>query len=128
MKKRSHQQFVTDWKQTMKEACRIARENISKSSLYNKGYYDKRAKATVIKPGDWVLCRNVRQTKLNSYWEEAIFEVMEQKGDLPVFKIRNKNRNSDVRTMHRNLLMKCDSLPPDMFEKADVSKTKDNRK
>lgn len=132
VRKRSHQQFVADWKQTMEEACRIARDNISKSSLYNKGYYDKRAKATVIKPGDWVLCKNVRQRggtqKLNSYWEEAIFEVIEQKGDLPVFKIRNKNKESDVRTMHRNLLMKCDSLPPDMFKKTVVAKAKEKRK
>ena len=62
-----------------------------------------------------VLMRNKREKggtgKLQSYWEEAIFKVIEKKENLPVYKIKNINKLKDIRVKHRNLLMKCEELP-----------------
>ena len=64
--------------------------------------------------------RNYREKggtgKLKSFWEEAIFEVLEKKEDLPVYKVQNLQKPSDVRVVHRNKIMKCDELPLDTFE------------
>jgi hypothetical protein len=104
----------------MQEAVEIARRNIKRSADYNKLYYNKKARAVEIVDGDMVLMRNVRERggtgKLNSFWEETLFKVVEKRGEMPVYRIKNINKSSDVRVVHRNLLMKVDQLPLDVFD------------
>jgi hypothetical protein len=118
--RKSHKEFVSEWHRSMKEAFEIAQENIEKTSSYNKKNYDKRAKAVDLAVGDRVLMRNVRERggngKLRNHWESTIFQVIEKKDDIPVFKVKNLKKGSDVRILHRNLLMKCDDLPLDVFD------------
>ena len=132
LQKKSHEQFVKEWHQTMKEAVQVARKNVNKSAQYNKQYYDKKAKAVEMKVGDMVLNKNDREKggtgKLKSYWEEAIFEVLEKKADLPVYKIRNVKKNNDIRVVHRNNLMKCEELPTNVFEERSVTNRKSKPK
>ena len=120
LKDMSHEQFVQQWQKSMQEAVGIARENIGKSSEYNRKYYNNKVKAVEIIVGDKVLVKNVRARggtgKLRSYWEEALFKVVEKRDGVPVYKIKNMKKASDVRVVHRNLLMKCDQLPEDIFE------------
>ena len=125
--RQTHEQFVQDWQTAMQEAVKVARENITKSAQYNKRYYDKRAKAVEIVVGDMVLVKNVRERsggKLKSYWEEALFKVVEKKDNLPVYTIKNMKKARDVRTVHRNLIMKCDELPLDVFDQDEEPKLK----
>jgi transposase InsO family protein len=121
--RKSHKQYVSEWHRSMKEAFEITQNNICKSQDYNKQHYDKRAKAVDLAVGDRVLVRNLRERggngKLRNHWESAIFEVLEKKLDLPVFKVKNLKKPSDVRTLHRNLLMKCDDLPLDVFDEEE---------
>ena len=96
LKRKSYEQFAKDWKESMREAYLLADTKMKKSGAYNKKYYDKKAKAVEIEEGDKVLVRNVREKggtgKLKSYWEEAIFTVVEKRGELPVFKIKNEKK------------------------------------
>ena len=91
---------------------------------YNKDKYDKKAKAAEMVIGDHVLMQNRRDReggtgKLASYWEHNIFEIIEKKEDSPVYKIRNISKKSDVRVVHRNLLMLCNDLPLDVFKEPE---------
>ena len=104
----------------MQQAFTIANEQVKKASKYNKQYYDKKVKETEIQVGDNVLIRNVRERggtgKLRSYWESSIFEVIEKDENLPVYTMKNLHKGCDKRIMHRNLLMKCNDLPVDLFQ------------
>ena len=85
-----------------------------------------------IKEGDRVLVKNLRETggtgKLKSRWEHQIFEVVNQQGDLPVYRLRNMDNRKDVRTLHRNHIMKCEELPLDVFKEVQVEQPKQNPK
>ena len=109
LKNRSYQKFVDDWLAAMQEAFKLAKEHMQKSSQYSKQYYDKKVKGTEILVGDLVLVRNVRERggtgKLNSYWEENIFEVVKKDQNIPVYTLKNMNKSSDVRDIHGNLMM-----------------------
>ena len=120
----SHEKFVQEWEESMKKAYEIARENIRKSAGYNKKYYDQKARTVEIKVGDLVLVRNLRERggrgtgKLRNYWEEKIFKVIEVKDNVPVYTIKNTKKSKDIRTIHRNHLMKVE-LPLDIFDKKE---------
>ena len=53
-------------------------------------------------------------------------DTIEKKENLPVYKIRSLKKGRDIRVVHRNLLMKCEELPEDVFdeERKQVSKPK----
>ena len=117
----------------MKEAVEIARQNIKKSAEYNKKNFDKKAKAVDLEIGDRVLMRNVRERggtgKLRSYWEEAVSKVVKKREGLPVYEIQNVRKSSDVRVVHRNMLMRCNELPLSVFDDAEkVPRAKKNQK
>ena len=67
-----------------------------------------------------VIVKNVREKggtgKLKTSWEEKMFEVLEKKENLPVYKVKNLKKGSDIRVVHRNLLMKCEELPQNIFD------------
>ena len=117
---RSHQQFVDEWKRSMKEVFRVAREKSEVSQAYNKKKYDGKVKEIGIEAGDHVLVKNLREKggtgKLKSHWEHQIFKVVRQQGDLPVFQVTSLDNPRDVRVLHRNHLMKCEELPFDVFK------------
>ena len=126
LKRQTHQEFVEQWQLSMQEAVEIARRNIRRSADYNKLYYNKKARAVEIVEGDMVLMRNVRERggtgKLKSFWEETLFKVVEKRGGMPVYKIQNINKKGDVRVVHRNLLMKVDQLPLNVFDEVKQKK------
>ena len=119
LKNQTHKQFVNDWRSSMEEAFEIANMNIKKSSTYNKHHHDKKVKEIEIRPGDKVLIRNMKEKggtgKLKSYWEHEVYKVIKRDEKLPVYTLQNLNRNVK-RLMHRNILMKCNDLPLEMFE------------
>ena len=117
---------------SMEEAFQLANTNIEKSADYNKRHYDKNIKEVEILPGDQVLVRNMREKggtgKLKSYWEQQIFQVIEKKANLPVYKIRSLSNKGDIRVIHRNLMMKCNELAEDVFEERKMKIVGDKRK
>ena len=126
IKRKSHQEFVDEWKKSMGEAFKLANEKIEKTADYNKRHYDKSAHEVEIGIGDRVLMKNVRERggtgKLRSHWEHSMFEVTEKKADLPVYTITNINKKKDIRVVHRNLLMKANELPENLFQQKKKKK------
>ena len=61
IRNKSHQQFVKEWHQSMKEAMQVAQANMQKSAGYNQKYHDGKAKIVEVQVGDHVLVRNYRE-------------------------------------------------------------------
>ena len=126
LKEVSHKKFACDWKNSMQQAFHLANNNIKKAADYNKQHYDKRVQGVELELGDQVLVRNMREKggtgKLKSFWEERIFKVIEKKKDLPVYKVISLADKRDSRVLHRNLMMKCNDLSPDIFKDISIKK------
>lgn len=109
--------YAEKWAEKMTEAYKIASEHSQQSSLRNKAYCDQKSKGVVLKPGDRVLVKNLREKgglgKLRSYWERAIYVVKEQVGDNPVYIVSPESGEHRSRTLHRNLLLLVNDLPVD---------------
>ena len=122
----SHSQFVEEWKNSMKQAFKLANEHIEKAGGYNKQHYDRKIHGVELKVGDQVLLRNMREKggtgKLRSHFERGVFEVVEKRNKLPVYVIKNVNKEKDRRTVHRSKLMECNDLPKTVFEEVSVKK------
>ncbi|PFX33474.1 Retrovirus-related Pol polyprotein from transposon 17.6 [Stylophora pistillata] len=107
--------YVKTWQASMKQAYDIASRNTTKSSTRSKAYYNKKASAAVLRPGDRVLVRNLSERrgpgKLRSYWEEQIYVVDEHISDSPVYKVKPEHTRGKQRVLHSNLLLPCDALP-----------------
>ena len=116
--RKSYDTFVKNWKKSLKDAYQVASRNTQAAAVSNKQRYDKKVKEVLIEVGDKVLVRNLTPRggtgKLRSWWEQAIYEVMEKRENVPVYKVRKLGTNH-VRTLHRNLLMKVSDLPLDAF-------------
>ena len=130
--RKSHKKFVSDWKDSMEQAYKLANANIDKAAAYNKKTYDKKVQGVELKVGDQVLVRNVREQggtgKLRSHWERGVFEIVKKKDQLPVYIIQNVNKKKDQRTVHRNLLMECNDLPKQIFEDVQEKALKAQKK
>jgi transposase InsO family protein len=116
--KGNHAEYVKRWKGAMKDAYTKAISNASKAASAGKSNYDRKVRFTVLEPGDRVLVRNLTERggpgKLRSYWENQIYQVVEQKGELPIFVVKPEGgAKGRSRVLHRNLLLPCDFLPPD---------------
>ena len=111
----SHQQYAKKWSQSMQEVYRIVGRNARKAGKKGKSQHDRCMGNVVLQPGDRVLVRNLKERggpgKLRSYWEEQIHVVVRRMENSPVYEVRPENSTHGVRTLHRNLLLACDSLP-----------------
>ena len=116
----THTKCVDKWKFAMKEAYSLALKNTSKSATDGKQQYDRKASFSKLQPGDKVLVRNLSERggpgKLRSYWEQQINVVIEQRGDLPIYKVNPEGQPDKSRVLHRNLLLPCDFLAAETQE------------
>ena len=81
-----------------------------------KGYYDQKVRRATLQIGDRVLVRNLSERggpgKLRSHWEDSIYIVVNQKRpDSSVYEVKPEAGNGPTRTLHRNLLFLCNTLP-----------------
>jgi transposase InsO family protein len=58
----SYETYVENWRKAMQQAHQIASQKTSKASTKGKRQFDKKARAVLLKPGDRVLVRNLRET------------------------------------------------------------------
>ena len=119
--RKTYDRFVKNWKDSLRDAQQVASQNIERAAAANKRQYDQRIKHVAIEVGDRVLVHNLTPKggtgKLRSWWEQKIYEVVEKREKVPVFKVKPVGGGL-VRTLHRNLLMKVDHLPLDAFGEA----------
>ncbi len=88
-------------------------------------YYDKKARATVLDPGDQVLVRSswaVGNQKFADCWFDKPHEVVEKFRDTPVYKVRNLSTGK-IFPIHRNhlLLIKAHVLQCEELEEVPVT-------
>ena len=112
---KDYNQFVLRWKEQMQEAFHIANRRVRVGAHRGKRHYDKKAHAVELTEGDRVLVKNLTKRegpgKLRSYWEQTTHVVRRKLGDLPVYEVVPETGEGRVRTLHRNMLCPCDSLP-----------------
>ena len=117
LNQKTYNEFVKDWKASMKEAYQVVYQQMEKVGNYNKQYYDSKIKTVDIEVGDHVLVRNIDKDpggKIKSHWEQRIWLVTAKEDNIPVYTIKLLN-GSRVKKVHRNLLMKVNNLPLETF-------------
>ena len=112
----------------MEEAYKTAAKVSEKVAAKNKEGYDKKASASELQSDDRVLVRNLREKggpgKLRSYYEEAIYKVLERRGDSPVYVVQPEE-GGEVRVLHRNHLLPVgEGLVPKKKETPKVKTTR----
>ena len=112
----SYPQYVSYWESAMKQAYQLAAKRSHNSGEKAKGYYDQKVWHATLQIGDRVLVRNLSEWggpgKLRSHWEDSIYIVINQKcPDSPVYEVKPEAGNVRTRTLHRNLLFLCNTLP-----------------
>ncbi len=92
--------------------------------------YDAGLLSSVLRKGDRVLVKNRSERggpgKLRSYWEPDIHIVVRRVRDSPVYEVRREDGRGDTRTLHRNMLMQCESLP--VMEKSQEKRIRVRKK
>ncbi|CAJ1057667.1 unnamed protein product [Xyrichtys novacula] len=119
---KSHSQYVQRLKSHLDESYKIATQNAAKTAARNKARFDSHVTASKLEAGDRVLVRAVRlrgKHKLADKWETDVYVVVKQAGNLPVYTLRPENKDGPLRTLHRDLMLPCGSLPLSV-EKLDL--------
>ena len=114
----NRRKYADQWQTKLKEAYNIVRERTEKAGLRARTHYDRKAKLSSLYLGDRELVRRLALPggpgKLDSYWEQKIYVVLQRKrNDMPVYDVRPEDNSGRVRTLHRNHLLPCESLASD---------------
>ena len=120
---KSYDQFVRDWKESMKTAFQLAYQNSGQAAAANKRRYDAKVNTASIGVGDHVLVRNLSERdgawKLRSWWEQKLYVVVSVRDLVPVFTVRPIDSRK-TRTVHRNMLLRVNDMPLDAFGQIPV--------
>ena len=103
---------VETMQKRLKEAFEVARRLTYEEATKQRRYYDRRAGAVTLQPGDVVMvCTDgfVGKRKVKDRWEDGGFIVESQLGDWPVYKVRcpsaDDRRKPKYRILHWNRLL-----------------------
>ena len=103
---------VATMQKRLKEAFEVARRLTYEEATKQCRYYDRRAGAVTLQPGDVVMVRTdsfVGKRKVKDHWEDGGFIVESQLGDWPVYKVRcpsaDDRQKPKYRILHRNRLL-----------------------
>ncbi|KAK7909418.1 hypothetical protein WMY93_014102 [Mugilogobius chulae] len=113
-KHQPHSQYVQSLKSRLKESYNIASKNAAKAAEKNKVRFDQKVIPSKLETGDRVLVRSVRlrgKHKLSDKWEQDVYVVVKQAGDMPVYVVKPERQDGPTRTLHRDLLLPCGFLP-----------------
>jgi transposase InsO family protein len=110
---RTKHEYVRKLHDRLSNAYKKAKATADQAAASDKKYYDMKAHASYLKPGDLVLVRNVSQRgkrKIADKWEEDPYIIVAQPDvNVPVFDVKkNDPRAKKIRTLHRNLLLPLD--------------------
>ena len=123
---------VAAMQKSLKEAFTVARHLASQEAARQRRYYDCKAGAVALQPGDVVMvCTNgfVGKRKVKDRWEDGGFIVESQLEDWPVYKVRcltsDAKQKPKYRILHRNCLLfvtnEDDAVVPGQLAQAKVS-------
>ena len=123
---------VVAMQKRLKEAFTVARHLTSQEAARQRRYYDRKAGAVALQPGDVVMVRTdgfVGKRKVKDWWEDGGFIVESQLEDWPVYKVRcltsDAKQKPKYRILHRNHLLlvinEDDPVVPGQLAQAKVS-------
>ena len=123
---------VVAMQERLKEAFAVARHLTSQEAARQRRYYDRKAGAVALQPGDIVMVRTngfVGKRKVKDQWEDGGFIVESQLEDWPVYKVRCPTSDAKQKPkyciLHRNRLLlvtnEDDSVVPGQLVQAKVS-------
>ena len=123
---------VVAMQKRLKEAFAVARHLTSQEAARQRRYYDRKAGAVALQPGDVVMvCTDgfVGKRKVKDQWEDRGFIVESQLEDWPVYKVRcptsDVKQKPKYRVLHRNCLLlvtnEDDPVVPGQSAQAKVS-------
>ena len=103
---------VVAMQKRLKEAFTVARCLTSEEVARQCRYYDRKAGAVALQPGDVVMVRTngfVGKRKVKDCWEDGGFIVKSQLGDWPVYKVKcptsDARQKPKYQILHRNRLL-----------------------
>ena len=103
---------VAAMQKRLKEAFAVARHLTSQEAAKQRCYYDRKAGAVALQPGDVVMVQTngfVGKQKVKDRWEDGGFIVESQLEDWPVYKVRcptaDAKQKPKYRILHRNHLL-----------------------
>ena len=103
---------VVAMQKRLKEAFTVARHLTSEEVARQCRYYDRKAGAVALQPGDIVMVRTngfVGKWKVKDQWEDGGFIVESQLEDWPVYKVKcptsDTRQKPKYRILHRNRLL-----------------------
>ena len=123
---------VVAMQKRLKEAFAVARHLTSQEAARQRRYYDRKAGAVALQPGDVVMVHAngfVGKRKVKDRWEDGGFIVESQLEDWPVYKVRcptsDARQKPKYRILHRNRLLlvtnEDDPVVPGQLAQAKVS-------
>ena len=128
---------VVAMQKRLKEAFAVARHLTSQEAAKQRCYYDHKAGAVALQPGDVVMvCTDgfVGKQKVKNWWEDEGFIVESQLEDWPVYKVRCPTTDAKwkpkYQILHRNRLLlvtnEDDTVIPGQQAQAEVTPTISN--
>ena len=103
---------VAAMQKRLKEAFAVARCLTSEEAAKQRRYYDRKAGAVALQPGDVVMVRTdgfVGKRKVKDQWEDGGFIVESQLKDWPVYRVKcptsDDRQKPKYRILHRNRLL-----------------------
>ena len=100
---------VVAMQKRLKEASAVARHLTSQEAAKQWHYYDRKAGAVALQPGDVVMVRTdgfMGKQKVKDWWEDGGFIVESQLEDWPVYKVRcptaDAKQKPKYQILHRN--------------------------
>ena len=121
----------------LKEAFTVARHHTSQEAARQRCYYDCKAGAVALQPGEVVMVHTdgfVGKRKVKDRWEDGGFIVESQLEDWPVYKVRcltyDVKQKPKYHILHRNHLLlvtnEDDAVVPGQSAQAKVSQVVSN--
>lgn len=107
--------YIKQLKERMGKAYEIASAEAAKVGMKNKEIYDRKVKETKLEIGDRVLVRNVlnQGLKLADKWGKNQYIVVAiPDSRVPVYKVKLESGSGSTRTLHRNMLLPFNHIPP----------------
>lgn len=110
---KSHSRYVSNLKEDLRQAYKLAAAVADKTHQRNKRAYDSRVGSQALESGDRVLVKNLGlqgKHKLQSRWKDIPYVVVSQMPNLPVYRVKPEDGRGGVKTLHRDHLLPIGQL------------------
>lgn len=108
-----HSAYVTELKENLQKAYKMATAASDKKHQQNKRVYDKSLRCHNLEPGDRVLLKNLGlkgKHKLENRWYDVPYVVVNKMTNLPVYRVKQENGSGKLKTLHRDNLLPIGDL------------------